>query len=180
MVVAGEIELGLVSADAHGGVVVGACGIFGSGEGAEPHAHTLAWVPYFRSPLAPRPSPDSSVGGLPYSRLTLLCNGSFVLHLLTWVLHCIKVNNNHGVKKIPKIIVSEKKKKKKVLVTFVVCGVRWLECGRRGGVESVEVREEVLGGGLWSILDIHVYEIRNDRTTTHFDFRESVRKMNRM
>ncbi|WVZ11233.1 hypothetical protein V8G54_015763 [Vigna mungo] len=92
----GEVELGLVSADAYGGGVVGACGFFRGGEGAEPHANALAWVPYFRSPLAPRPSPDSSVGILAYPRTTLVCNDSVVLHLLTWLLHCsIKVNKNH-------------------------------------------------------------------------------------
>jgi len=85
VVVAGEIELGLVSADADGGVVVGASGFLGSGECAEPDAHTLAWVPYFRSPLAPRPLPDSSVDVLPCS---------FLLHLLTWFLvHCNKKYN---------------------------------------------------------------------------------------
>jgi len=89
VVVAGEVELGLVSADAQGGVVVGASGFLGSGECAEPQAQTLAWVPYFCSPLAPRPLPDSSVGVLPYSR-----NHSFLLHLLTCVLHVYEIRND--------------------------------------------------------------------------------------
>ena len=79
-----EVELGLVAADALGGVVVGSGGFLGGGEGAEPDADALMWVPYFRGPLAPRPLPDSSVHVLPSSPTTLLfCTHTFLLLLLT-------------------------------------------------------------------------------------------------
>lgn len=93
----GEVEFGLVAADAFGGGVVGSGGFLGGGEGAEPDADTLVWVPYFCSPFSPWPLPDSSVHVLA-STLALLpccccCSTHTFLLLLTWF-HCHVQTNN--------------------------------------------------------------------------------------
>ncbi|BAT16046.1 Os12g0168150, partial [Oryza sativa Japonica Group] len=59
--VLGEVELGAAAAEAEGGAVVGAGGVLGGVEGAEPHARRLVRVPDLRRPLPPRPLPHPSV-----------------------------------------------------------------------------------------------------------------------
>lgn len=51
--------------------------------------------------------------------------------------------------------------------------VGWLMFGRRGGVEireSVKLMMGVVGGQFPTTVQIHVYEIRNYSTPTHFHF----------
>uniref|UniRef100_A0A804LET1 Uncharacterized protein n=1 Tax=Zea mays TaxID=4577 RepID=A0A804LET1_MAIZE len=57
----GEVELGPGPADAARGVVVGARGGLGGGEGAEPDADALDGVADLGGPLAPRAAPDAPV-----------------------------------------------------------------------------------------------------------------------
>lgn len=50
-----------VAVEDEGGAVVGACGVLGGGEGAEPAARALAWLADLGYPLAPAALSYSSV-----------------------------------------------------------------------------------------------------------------------
>ena len=56
-----EVELGLGALEAERGGVVGACGVLGGVEGAQPYARRLHGVADLRRPLAPRPLPYATV-----------------------------------------------------------------------------------------------------------------------
>ncbi|CAL9055404.1 unnamed protein product [Musa banksii] len=58
--VLGEVELGSVSSEPKGGLVVGPGGRLGGVEGTEPDAGRLVRVSYLRGPFAPRALPHSS------------------------------------------------------------------------------------------------------------------------
>jgi hypothetical protein len=66
-----EVELGLGALEPASGVVVGAGGLLGRAERAEPHARRLLRVPYLRRPPAPRPPPHAPVLMCPRRRLQL-------------------------------------------------------------------------------------------------------------
>ena len=67
----GEVELGLGAADVARRDVVGAGGLLGGGEGAEPDAGALPRVADLRRPASPRPAPDAAVRRLPPRRRRL-------------------------------------------------------------------------------------------------------------